>query len=141
MATLTEYAAFSLPISGDQPLGAGRNTSPTTLTVTGTADLWMGTLATATTVTLWDSAASAISSFLYAWIKSDQDIFIELQGGSAANNSVRKIKAGFSERLSTGTMRTYSASGSFAGSATAITKVLARNESGTTANVRAFFIL
>jgi len=141
MATLTEYAAFSLPVSGDQPLAAGRNTNPITLTVTGTADAWMGSLATATNATLWDSSTSPISSFLYAWIKADQDIFIEIQGGSAANNAVRKVKAGFPEILSTGTMRTYSAGGSFGGSSTAITKVLARNESGTTTTVRAFFIL
>ena len=141
MATLTEYAAFTLPISGDQPLAAGRNTNPITLTVTGTADAWIGSLATATTATLWDSAASAISSFLYGWIKADQDIFIELQGGSAANNSTMKVKAGFPAILSTGTMRTYAAGGSFGGSATAITKVLARNESGSTANIRAYFVL
>jgi hypothetical protein len=141
MPTLTEYAAFVLPVSGDQPVAAGRNTLPRTLAVSGGVDRWTNSVATATTVTLWDASNSAISSFLYAWIASDQLVTVEYQGGSAANNAGRSVRSGFPEIHSTGTMPTYAAGGGAAGTVVNVTKVVLRNASGSTANIVAIFIL
>lgn len=140
MATLTQFQSFSLPISGEPLIGAGRNTTPRTLTVSGEIDPWMGSCATATTITIYTAATSPVATLGWCWIQADQDIFVEYQGASAANNSTVKVRAGFPEVNSTGTIRTYSAAGSFAGTATAVTKILIRNESGTTTSVRAFFV-
>lgn len=140
MPTLTQFSAFSLPASGDQPLAGGRNAAPITLSVTGLADAYVGSVANNATVTLWDSSTSPVSAFAWCWIKADQDVLVEYQGGSAANNSTRKIRSGFPEIQSTGSMLTYAAGGSFGGSAQAVTKVLLRNASGSTANIRAYFV-
>lgn len=140
VAILTTYAAFALPASGDQPLAGGRNTAPITLSVTGLADAYAGSVANNTTVTLWDSSVSPVSAFAWCWIKADQDVLIEYQGGSAANNSTRRVRSGFPEIQSTGSMLTYAAGGSFGGSTQAVTKVLLRNASSSTANVKAYFV-
>jgi hypothetical protein len=140
MAILTQFQSFSLPISGEPPVAAGRATTPRTLAVSGEVDPWMGSCATATTVTIYDATTSPVKTILWCWIQADQDIFIEYQGALAANNSTVKVKAGFPEVNSTGTIRTYSALGNFGGSATQITKILARNESGTTTTIRAFSV-
>jgi len=140
MPTLTQYQSFGLPVSGEPPVAAGRATTPRTLTVSGESDSWAGSLATATTVTIYDAATSPVKTILWCWIQADQDIFVEYQGALAANNSTAKVKAGFPEVNSTGQIRTYAALGSFGGSATQITKILARNESGVTTTIRAFFV-
>lgn len=140
MATLTQFQSFSLPISGEPLIGSGRNTTPRTLTVSGEIDPWMGACATATTLTVYDATTSPVKTLLWCWIQADQDIFVEYQGALAASNSTVKAKAGFPEVNSTGMIRTYAALGSFGGTSTQITKILVRNESGTTATVRAFFV-
>lgn len=138
MSTLNLTAGFTVQIGAGPVIGDGSTSIPIPVTVTGLSGSFQGTAASATTVTLWDTAKAYTTTFTVGFIFSDQSGTIEIQGGSSANNSNIQILAGVPLILP-GTTLTYNSSGGFLGSSTPVTSVKLKQSSGSVANVRGWF--
>lgn len=116
-----------------EPLGAGLAVAAA-VTVTGDALVKDGSLATASTATLWASATDLPSTFILLYLKTDQDLVIVLEGTAAADSSAILVKAGIPFLIASQSTLAYAASDRATGAAQTYTKVKIRNNSGQTAN-------
>ncbi len=141
MAVLRAYNYFELQVDGEpaRALGGLRG-KPNQITVTGNVGGFAGSVATATTVTLWDAATSPCSSFAFFDVRSDRQVSVEFQGTSIANNFVVVVAANGIQQLTSDDILSYAAAGNFAGSSVDVKKILLRNSSGATATVRAVVV-
>lgn len=137
MATLRVWKAFEL-LGGVKPASGGSLAKPIELEVTGTVDHDVIQLATATSLTIWNSA-EAITNFDYFYIKSDQDLKLELtvdRGGEVGSEELVLLLESNTpfDLIYDDALANYSGTLS-GGTADVIDEIVIRNESGTTANI------
>lgn len=135
MATLHIYDAWELVGSGKK---GGSRTQPIELTVDGYVDHDKVSLATATSLTVWNSA-EALTNFDFFWLQADQDLKIELtvdrgaEVGSEELVIVQEANTPF-RLIYDDALANYSGTLS-GGTADVIDEIVIRNESGSTAVV------
>lgn len=137
MSTIN-YNYFFEVLSGDRPVRIGSFDPP--LTYSSLTQLHHSTfvIPTATTkivLALGSASTDDLPDLDFAVIISSQETSLEIMGTTQADNSNVVIKANIPFVLSTGTTRAYSASGAFAGATQAITRISARQVSGSNATL------
>lgn len=136
MSTLSLWLGASVP--GIDSEVTGSLTRPFTVTGLTLVHKSRFSLATATNKVLLNIGSGStddLVDFDLLYILSTQDLSIELIGSVTANNSNFKIKSNIPFLLPFSKTRVYNAAGNFAGALEDLTKITARNDSGTTATI------
>lgn len=124
---------------GTSPITIGSTTVPVQLTYSsGLVAQRPLSLSTASSgVLLTIGSGADIPSMDACIITSDQEVGIQLEGSSAANNSTFRLAAGKFVVLTDGQIYTYAAAGDFGSTVLVdIATIRARNDSGSTATVK-----
>lgn len=140
MPILREWLYWEVEHDGTKRFGGSRS-SPLEITVDGQFLDKDFSLATATSLTIWNSA-EAVATFAYVWLICDQDLKVEVTCDRAGDNGLEEfvfvIEANTPFRLVyDDALANYSGTLS-AGTADVVDEIVIRNESGTTANGRFF---
>ena len=142
MAVLRVWSAFELESNGVVHRG-GSKSAPVEVTVDAVVSDQQFTLATATSQTVWTSA-SPPTNFDYFWLLSDQALKLELtvdRGGEVGLEEIVFVHPANKpfQLHDDAALALYSGTLS-GGTADVIDEIVIRNESGTTANVRAVLV-
>lgn len=148
MATLSMISNFSLPTQGRTLTGkqgastAGFNEA-LEITVSGTVHEVIGSLTTATVVTVYDDDNDVPADWDYFYFWADQDIYVQIIG--SGTNAILKVEAtnpfwlsGFDTILAAAD--TTAITGGTEPTLTDIDSIVLGNYTGTTANYHAIFI-
>ena len=143
MAVLRVYDAWDCTDANGAPHNGGSRSAPVEITVDGYVDDATVSLATATSLTLWNSA-EAITTFDFFWLVADQDLKIEItcdRGGEVGLEEFVFVHPAYKpfRLLDDAALALYSGTLS-AGTLDTIDEVVVRNESGTTATIRRVII-
>lgn len=142
MAVLRVWNAWELEHNGVVNAGGSRS-APIEITVDGVVNNQQFTLATATSQTVWTSA-SPPTNFDFFWLIADQALKVELTVDRGADNGLEEIVFVHPANkplmlLDDAALANYSGTLS-GGTADVIDEIVIRNESGSTATVRAVLI-
>jgi hypothetical protein len=122
-----------------QPHKAGSLSEPIDIEIDGYIDDDTVSLATSTTLTVWDSA-EALTDFDFFWLKADQDLYVELTCDRGAEVGTEElafvIEANTPFRLIYDDALALYTTNFAALTADVIDRVRVRNVSGTTASIR-----